>query len=104
MVKHEITIVADYSQDSSLTLVELCEICNITSEVVNDFIAYEIIHPQASQRGQWIFNLNELRRIKTALRLQHDLEINLAGVGLVLDLLEELEELREQKKFLERHF
>src|SRR5437762_3261033 len=76
MVKHEITIITD--NDQPLTLDELCEICHISSDVVSEFIAYEIIHPKSAQRDQWVFNLNELKRVQTALRLQHDLEVNLA--------------------------
>ena len=42
--------------------------------------------------------------MKTALRLQHDLEVNLAGVALVLDLLEQLHETEEKLAVLEKHF
>jgi chaperone modulatory protein CbpM len=37
-----------------------------------------------------------LRRARTALRLQRDLEINLPGVALALELMEELERLRRE--------
>jgi chaperone modulatory protein CbpM len=43
-----------------------------------------------------------LQRAKTAVHLQRDLDVNLAGVALVLDLLEEMEELRERVKLLDR--
>jgi len=36
-----------------------------------------------------------------AFRLQHDLGINLAGVALVLDLLEEIEQLRSRLRFVD---
>jgi chaperone modulatory protein CbpM len=39
-----------------------------------------------------------LRRARIAVRLERDLELNLAGVALALDLLEELEQLRQQLK------
>ena len=103
MVKHELLIIADYSEDSSLTLQELCEVCNISADIIHDLMAYDIIHPTCSAEQQWVFGLTELRRIKTALRLQHDLELNLAGVALVLDLLDEVEELRARADILERH-
>lgn len=104
MVKHEIMIIADYSQNSLLTVNELCEICNISVDVVNELIAYDIIHPRQTSEHQVVFEIIDLQRAKTALRLQHDLEVNFAGVVLVLDLLDELEELRKQAKFLQRHF
>ncbi|VVC75310.1 Chaperone modulatory protein CbpM [Aquicella siphonis] len=104
MVKHELMIIADYSDESSLTLEELCSICQISPDTVQEFIAYEIIHPAQSRRDQPLFGLAELQRVKTALRLQHDLEVNMAGVALVLDLLDEMESLRARAEFLERQF
>lgn len=103
MVKHEIMIIANYTEESWLTLDELCESCNLSSDIINQLIAYEIIHPQQLQ-GQQIFSINDLQRVKTALRLQRDLEVNIAGVALALDLLNELEELRAQMKFYKAHF
>ncbi len=46
----------------------------------------------------WRFPGSALRRARTALRLQRDLEINLPGVALALELLEEIEELRRELK------
>jgi len=39
-------------------------------------------------------------RVRSALRLQHDLGVNLAGIALALDLMEELENLRAQLKIM----
>ncbi len=103
MVKHELMIVADYSQETFLTLDELCQICQISTDIIHDLVAYGIIHPTHINHSEWMFDLTELQKIKTALRLQRDLEINLAGVALVLDLLDELRELRQQAEILERH-
>jgi hypothetical protein len=36
--------------------------------------------------------------VTTVVRLQHDLEVNLAGAALALDLIEEVRELRRQLK------
>ncbi len=102
MTKHEIMIVANYAEESPVTLEELCEICNISAEIVHELIAYEIVHPRLSSQQEMLFELLDLQRAKTAIRLQHDLEVNLAGVAVVLDLLNELEELRTCMKFLQR--
>lgn len=101
MVKHELMIIANYSQESFVTLDELCEICNISSDVIHELIAHEIIHPKQTEHYQWKINFNELTRAKTALRLQRDLEVNFAGAALALDLLEELNDLRNRIEFLE---
>jgi chaperone modulatory protein CbpM len=101
MVKHEIMIIADYTQQPFFTMKELCEICNISSDILNELIEYEIIRPN---HGTLTFTLTELTRAKTALRLRHDLDLNFQGIILVLELLEELKTLREQTKLLEKQF
>ena len=104
MEKKELIIVANYSQEVSLTLDELAETLNIPSDFIRDLIAYEIIHPQNVTNSEWVFDLVQLKRIRTAVRLQRDLEVNVAGVGVVLDLLDELEELRDRVELIEKHF
>lgn len=104
MEKKELLVIIDYSQETLLSLPELCEVCGISSQYVYDLMAFDIIHPSGETPDQWTFNLSQLSRIKTALRLQRDLEINLAGIALILDLMEEIKKLREQVDFLDRRF
>ena len=47
-------------------------------------------------RDHWKFPGSNLSRAHAARRLQRDLEINLAGVALVLDLMEEMMSLRNR--------
>lgn len=104
MVKHELLIIADYTETKPLTLEELCDIFHFSKEMVNDLVKYEIIHPTGNIQNQWIFDLDELNRVKKALRLHRDFEVNLEGVALVLDLLDEMEELRTRISLLEKHY
>lgn len=103
MAKKGLLIVADYSQKTYLNFDELCEICQVESDMLNDLIRYEIVHPFGGE-PDWMFDLVELNRVKKALRLQHDLEMNLAGVAVVLDLLDELDQIQSRMRLLEKHF
>lgn len=103
MKKEELIIIVDNSQETFFALNELCEVCRASPEIIKAFIEYEIIRPQGASDDTWLFDLNHLQKVKMALRLQQDLEVNLAGIALVMDLLDELEELREKVKLLERH-
>jgi chaperone modulatory protein CbpM len=47
---------------------------------------------------QWRFSGADIRRARIALRLERDLGINLPGVALSLELLEELEPLRRERR------
>ncbi len=104
MEKYELLIIADYSADSLLGFEELCEKYGISAEYIHALIDYDIIHPKGDVTEKWVFDITDLRRINTALRLQHDLEVNIAGVALVLDLMDELEKLRAHMALMEKHY
>lgn len=81
-------------EDMECSLHDLCRLCNIPAEIVNEMIDEGLIRPRGPAPRQWRFTAIEVRRVQTALRLQRDLRVNLPGCALALDLLDELEELR----------
>ena len=88
---------------TSFSLVELCELCSLPAETVIEMVEEGLIDPLESTAAPvWRFPADTLPRIQTALRLQRDLRVNLAGAALVLDLLDELQTLRSRMKSLER--
>lgn len=99
----DVIIIADYADDTHLSIDEVCEICGVELVVVNDLVAYEIVMPSGSSQQDWVFNMEQLKRLRTALRLQRDLELNLAGIALVLDLLDEMQDLRAHSEILHKH-
>lgn len=105
--KEEVFVIVRDSDENILALSELCAICGVDPDTIRQLVDYDIIHPMGDlgeSSETWLFNEAHLFRIRTALRLQHDLEVNLAGVALVLDLLDELEALRAHAAVLERHY
>lgn len=104
MKKNEIVIIADYSADSSLTLDELIEACHADPDFIRELIEYGILYQHTGSPADWEFDITHLQRVKTAQRLQHDLEVNMAGVAIVLDLLDEMEELQSKIDLFEKHF
>lgn len=84
-------------EDLECSLHDLCRICNIPAELVHEMIDEGLIRPKGLEPMQWRFTVVEIRRVQTTLRLKRDLRINLPGCALVLDLLEELEELRRRR-------
>lgn len=77
----------------TLTLTELSGACRVREELIVELVEEGVIEPDIRQE-HWTFPSTALRRAGRAVRLQRDLEINAAGAALVLDLLEEIEELR----------
>lgn len=88
----------------TITLVELCEACNAEQTVLIDMVEFGVLDvepPQAQDPNDWIFQAATVERAQKALRLHHDLSINLEGVALALDLLAEIDELRAKLHQLE---
>ncbi len=81
---------------TELTLAELCEACSTSTEWVIELVEEGVIEPAGGERSRWRFSGTCLQRARTATRLQRDLDVNLAGVALVLDLMDEIQALRER--------
>ncbi len=95
--------------DESLrvSLLEMCRICGVHAEFLIDLVEEGIITPQAPPRGRragrrrdahsWYFDGVAVVRVQRTVRLQQDLGVNLPGVALALELLDELETLRARR-------
>jgi chaperone modulatory protein CbpM len=85
----------------TVTLTELTQLCYADDQVVCLLVAEGVLHPLGTRQEEWRFSGIEIRRARRAVRLQHDLELNLAGTALALDLLDEIEALRTRLRALE---
>jgi chaperone modulatory protein CbpM len=103
MTKLPHLIIADYTQDSMLSITELCEICGVTVTGIDEYVAYDILQPAGSVPNEWLFDLTQLARMQKTLRLQRDFHLDLTAAALVLDLLDEVDELHERLAILEKH-
>ena len=85
-------------EDSVFTLTELSNACSVQTEYIVEMIEEGIVEPleERCEQPHWKFSGRSLVRARKARRLQQDLGINLAGAALVLDMMEELEQLRER--------
>ncbi len=89
-------------EDCTFTLDELSIACSVRTEYIIELVDEGIVEPAEQQREQqhWSFTGKSLLRARKARRLQQDLGINLAGAALVLDMMEEIEQLRERLRRL----
>jgi len=107
MKSQKLTVISGtiLEEESVLTLAELCIHCHTPAETMIKLVDHGIISPCESESRErvistWHFQSNDLVRADKALRLKEDLGINLAGVALVLDLMDELTDLRVQLRDL----
>jgi chaperone modulatory protein CbpM len=84
-----------------VTLTELTQFCRATDQVVELMVSEGLLRPLGNRPEEWRFSGVQIRRARRALRLQRDLELNLAGAALALDLLDEIEVLQARIRTLE---
>lgn len=88
---------------TEISLADLCRACAVGSELVLALIEEGIVIPHSpappgNDAALWRFTGLHLHRAKVALRLHHDLGVNLAGAALALQLMDELRALRDSAR------
>lgn len=76
-----------------LNVDELSRLCAVERTFIIELVEEGVLEVM-EVAPEWRFSGTALRRARTASRLQRDLQINLPGVALALELLDELEHLR----------
>lgn len=78
----------------SFSIATLCQATGASDDMVRSLVGEGLLQPTGSQPLEWCFDGAALRQTRRAVRLARDLELNLAGLALVMDLLNEIEDLR----------
>lgn len=85
-----------FDETVEITVTELCTVCSVEYTLIEELVAEGILDPVGGQPDELRFHYTSVRRIRTVVRLQQDLGINLAGAALALELLDRIESLRRQ--------
>ena len=83
-------------EEVQMSLAELCQACSAERELVLQLVEHGVIEPMGSAPQAWVFTGSSLQRTRVALRLLHDLELNLPGAALAVDLLEQIAQLQRE--------
>ena len=81
-------------EEVSMSLAELCQACGTERALVLQLVEHGVIEPRGAAPQSWVFTGSSLQRTRVALRLLHDLELNLPGAALAVDLLDEIARLQ----------
>lgn len=81
-------------EEVQLSLTELCQASSAERELVLQLVEHGVIEPQGDAPQAWVFTGSSLQRTRVALRLLRDLELNLPGAALAVDLLDEIARLQ----------
>jgi chaperone modulatory protein CbpM len=77
----------------TLSLSELTMFCDTNADWVVKLVEHGVVAPVAETTPEWEFAPKHIARARKAARLMRDLGLNVAGVALVLDLIEERDRL-----------
>lgn len=85
----------------SLTLAEISRCCGVTTEQILVLTTEGVLSPRGEAPQEWQFGSADLGRALSALRLERDLGVNPAGAALAIELLDEMQQLRDRVRLLE---
>ncbi len=85
----------------TLSLSELTMFCDTNADWVIRLVEHGVVTPIARSSPEWEFTPSHIARARKAARLMRDLGLNVAGVALVLDLIEERDALARRLALME---
>jgi chaperone modulatory protein CbpM len=85
----------------TLSLSELTMFCDTNADWVITLVEHGVVTPVTQSTPEWEFTPSHIARARKAARLMRDLGLNVAGVALVLDLIEERDALARKLALME---
>ena len=82
----------------------MCNKYHISEDLLSEMVEQGLFPNQPAESKQIALDQRAQRKMESAFRLHRDLGINLQGVALALELLEEMEKMREELAILRKHF
>lgn len=87
-------------ETTEISIEQLSIFCSVRRERIVSLVEEGVLEPLARRHSrradEWRFAGDSLKRAARAIRLQRELDIDISALGLVLDLLEEIEALRRR--------
>jgi chaperone modulatory protein CbpM len=83
------------------TLTEISHSCGVGVEQITVLVGEGVLSPRGASRADWRFAGSDLARALRAVRLERDLGVNPAGAALAIELMEEMQRLRQRLERLE---
>jgi hypothetical protein len=84
----------DEPSEEMLTLEEVAARCDVELDLVEDLVRHGVI--EVTRGGARRVHATWVLRVRKVARLRRDLDVNVAGAAVILDLLERIEELEDE--------
>lgn len=72
------------------------QLCGVHPQTLRQYEKLGLVSPQRAGAKNRLYSENDIRRVKRIQRLTQEMGVNLAGVELILRLLEEMEDMRRE--------
>jgi chaperone modulatory protein CbpM len=79
---------------------ELCQSVNLPRDVLVEIVEVGIVEPREQRAGHWVFDYQAVSVVRRAVRLRREFELDWPGIALALRLLDEVDELRAENRYL----
>ncbi|MBV8502342.1 MAG: MerR family transcriptional regulator [Paucibacter sp.] len=86
---------SDADTDGWLDRTELARACQVGPEFIDALISEGLLEPALAE-PDWRFGSAEIARVQRITRLRRDFEASMPSLALMLDLLDEIDQLRAQ--------
>ena len=84
------------------TIQDVCQRIQLDKEFVVQCVEYGITEIEIQQEQEWLFSTLDILKLQKAYRLQRELEINFSSIGIILNLLEDIDDLHAQVNQLQQ--
>lgn len=81
-------------EERVLSIEELASACRVEASWVIELVAEGVLAPQGMEIAEWRFGAADLRCARRIARLQRDFGASIEVAAVMLDLIEEIQELR----------
>ena len=75
----------------------VCNSYKLNQSTVGEMVSWGIAKPSGNKPEKWLFSHKDFERIGRASRFNKELEINIPGAALALQLLEDIQNLRSKE-------
>jgi DNA-binding transcriptional MerR regulator len=86
-----------------LTVEDLASAAGLNSDAVETFLRFGLIEPRLRTGSCPLFQKSSVGRLRRIQRLRHDLGVNFAGVAVILEMAERIENLQAELESLRGH-
>jgi len=81
-----------------LSIEELARACSAETRWIIELVAVGVLEPQGTEISRWRFRAADLTCARRVARLQRDFDASLDAAAVMLDLLDQIEQLRARLK------